>query len=279
MRILFLCPVLIASSCGGGGEEPPPVHDAGPQPIFLAAGQAAVFTASEAMRDTMWAAWDGRGPLRLESVEVESGDSVSAGDTLATGLDSLTSLELEQVSMSLAFAEAGGSHPAGADSERIDLLTRLADSLEEARSVSVVSPAPGRVGAGLPAPGAILMPGARLVPVIMTPRESFVLHAPEGAEIFSWPERASDAVLVEAGTESALYSGARVIGDFVFPGSVSVPRQALRDDGLGAYVITEGSDSVSVIRICLSGDDVTILPERPLEGARIVGWAPAGEGK
>lgn len=277
MRSLLICPVLFLCSCQRSGPDPVPTRGTEDPAIYYEAGAAVQFPVAAAANDTAFASWTGRGPLRIVDVLVEPGDSVSAGDTLASGIDSLVSLELLQVMMNLQFAAASaGMRPSADDSLFLLRLVREEDSLEAIRVVMISSPESGRIGGPLPGEGTVVLPGAMLFPVVSSPESLFVVSAPAGVEVFAWPDSVPGAVLVEPGARSALYSGAPPEGAYAFPGSVAVPRQALRDSGLGSYLALEGGDSLPVLRICVRGDSITVLPEAPFD-SRVIGWAPSGE--
>jgi hypothetical protein len=277
MRGLLICPVLLLCSCRGSEQDPVPTRGPEDAAICFEAGAAFQFHVAAAANDTAFASWTGRGPLRIVDVLVEPGDSVSTGDSLASGIDSLVSLELSRARMNLQFAAASaGMHPSAEDSLSLLRLVREEDSLEAMRVVMLSSPESGRIGEPLPGEGAVAMPGAMLIPVISSPESLFVVSAPAGVEVFAWPDSVPGAVLVEPGARSALYSGIPPGGAYAFPGSVAVPRQALRDSGLGSYLVLENGDSMPVMRICIRGDSITVLPEAPFD-SRVIGWAPSGE--
>jgi hypothetical protein len=152
------------------------------------------------------------------------------------------------------------------------------DSLMSEAVLALVAPEEGVVVSLDLAEGQVAMPGRTAVRVLLHPEDLFTLLAPQGASMHDWPAGDSAFRLVEPGISSAIYSGA-VPGDrWVFPGSIGLPRRAILDEALGSFTVTEGGDTVSVIRICTCGDTVTVVPGRPIRG-RVLVWTASLEGE
>lgn len=268
MRAALLRPVplaILAAACGGRPSDPPePARTrsavAYPQP-------PAVFHAEPAGPDTLEISWQTNGPVLVESVFLQPGREILQGDTVALGKDSLVGLQIEMVTLQLSLARASGS----SESEISRLEDRLAD-LEAGSRLALVAPAPGILAWTSAAPGTACPPGKPCAGIAMLPESVFVLRAPEGALVHEWPESGNGAALVHAARDSAVYSGIAVPGGFVFDGSLGLPRGAILDSGLESFVISAGGDTIGIERLCTAGENVTVIPEEPLDGGVLV-WS------
>lgn len=273
-RALLLCPVLLLLGCGrepveGGRSVPATVEsffDPAPPAVFLASIPS----------DTVQVRWRGRGPLVIGSVEARAGDTLGSGDTIALGVDSLVSLELDRVTMNIEFASSSAAaNPQAEDSALLASLASVRDSLQGLLLVPVLATGPGVLLSSC-ATGSRVMPGGVVATLEVSPDSVFRLAPAEGVQVVAWPRRFDGAELMAPSGDGALYSGRVRAGEFTVPGSISLPRQAIGDAGLGSFVVLEDGDTVSVMRVCISGDAVTVLPDGPLNG-RVLGWAPAVE--
>ena len=77
---------------------------------------------------------------------------------------------------------------------------------------------------------------------------------------------------MEIGDGCAIYSGLPTDSLFAFPGSFSVPRQALRTSGLESYLVLEDGDSLAIEVLCTTGSTLTVTGALPAD-SRIRVWA------
>lgn len=213
--------------------------------------------------------WRTSGPVGESISWVSPGDSVEAGDTLATGRDSMSMMELERSQMVLALARArfdmspGDSSLARALSEESE---RCA-ALDSASRLILTAPVAGLV---VSVPRTVRGGPAVL---ILTEIDSLTtLTPPPGVEMLGWPDSAGPLRLVEPGDDYGIYSGLPTDSLFAFPGSFSVPRQAVRNSGLESYLVLENGDSVAIEAICSEGSTLTVTGVLPAD-ARIRVWA------
>lgn len=233
----------------------------------------ASFQAVPAAAETIDIAWAAPGPVVVTGIRRHAGDSVAVSDTIATGRDSLASLEIERLRMLLAFAEASGDGQAGMQGYSASI-----DSLESEARLALLAPEGGVVVSLEIAEEQVAMPGSTAARLLLHPDDLFTLHAPPGASMHDWPAGDSSFRLVEPGISSAVYSGAIPEAPWVFPGSIGLPRRAILDEELGSFTVTEGGDTIPVNRICTCGDTVTVVPGRPIRG-RVLVWTASLEGE
>jgi len=267
--LILTCPVLFAAACGGGGGDPDPVTPETITESSIQPGAPAVFMVSAAPPDTMPLFWSVPGPVGEVRPRVSPGDEVEAGDTLATGRDSMSMMELERSRMALAIAQARFDVSPGDTSLAVILAEESARcaALDSASRLVLTAPVAGLV-VSVPRP----VPGGPVV-LILTGIDSLVaLTAPPGAGMLRWPESAGPLRLVETGDDCAIYSGLSTDSLFAFPGSFSIPRQALRTSGLASYLVLEDGDSLAIEVICTMGATLTVTGALPAD-SRIRVWA------
>lgn len=181
----------------------------------------------------------------------------------------MSMMELERSRMVLALAQARFDMSPGDTS----LARALADesercaALDSASRLALTAPLAGLV---VSVPRAVRGGPAVL---ILTEIDSLAtLTPPPGAEMIGWPDSAGPLRLVEPGDDYGIYSGLPTDSLFAFPGSFSVPRQAVRTSGLDSYLVLEDGDSVAIEAICSVGATITVTGVLPAD-ARIRIWA------
>ncbi len=213
--------------------------------------------------------WSASGPVGEADPRVSPGDEVEAGDTLITGRDSMSMMELERSRMALALARARFDMSPGDSSLARTLAEESARcaSLDSVSHLALTTPVGGMV---VSVPRAAQGGPAVL---ILTEIDSLVtLTPPPGAGMLGWPESAGSLRLVEQGDDYGIYSGLPTDSLLAFPGSFSVPRQAVRTSGLESYLVLEDGDSLAIEAICTVGSTLTVTGALPAD-SRIRVWA------
>lgn len=230
-----------------------------------------MFLAEPSGPDTVEISWRSEGPVLVESVLIQPGREVLPGDTIALGRDSLVSLQIEMVGLQLSLARARG-----APEPEISRLEGSLAELEAGSRRALTAPVQGILAWISAAPGIPCTPGRPCAGIAALPDSTFVLRAPEGAVVQKWPESGNGAALVHAAGDSAVYSGSAGRGEFVFDGSLGLPRGAVLDSGLASFVISAGGDTIRVERLCTAGGTVTVIAGDPPEEGVLV-WSGAME--
>lgn len=270
------CPVALAClSCGGGGDGPAPAAASSPPgENIVRAGPPAAFTVVTLSPDTLQIYWVPAGPVGGIEALVSAGEHVSEGDTLAMGVDSMAMLELQlsEMSLSLARARAGISPEDTLAAAAYETALERHALLEAETRKALVSPVQGTVVSVSPVfsqelPAAVLMPELE--------NRLLLLPAP-GVEMVSWPDPAGNMRFLETYEGGGIYSGDVQESLFVFPGSFSVPGQAVRNSGLESFLILESGDSVPIEPICSDGTGLTVTGPLPA-GSGIRAWVRTSE--
>lgn len=274
--VSIACPVALAClSCGGGGDGPAQVATSlPPGENIVQAGPPAAFTVVPLSPDTLPVYWVSAGPVGDIEAFVSAGEPVSEGDTLAVGVDSMAMLELQlsEMSLSLARARVGITPGDTLAAAAYEIALERHALLEAATRKALVSPVQGTVVSVSPRfsqelPAAVLLPDLE---------NRLLLVPPPGAGIVSWPDPAGELRFLETYEGGGIYSGDVQESLFVFPGSFSVPGQAVRSSGLESFIILESGDSVSIEPICSDGTGLTVTGPLPA-GSGIRTWARPSE--
>lgn len=226
-----------------------------------------MFLAEPSGLDTIEVSWRSAGPVLVESLLIQPGLEVMSGDTLALGRDSLVCLQAEMVGLQLSMARARGAPEA----EISRLEERLAE-LDAGSRRALSAPLQGVLVWISANPGAPCLPGRPCAGIAALAESTFVLRAPDGAVVHEWPGSANGAVLVHAAGDSAVYSGFAGRGEFVFDGSLGLPRGAVLDSGLASFVVSAGGDTLGVERLCTAGGIVTVTMDDPPDEGVLV-WS------
>ena len=206
---------------------------------------------------------EGEMEVRLDSITVTEGDSVAAGDTLATGVDTLSVLEAQRVRMEADFL---GEMP-GSDSSGLDSLLALAEELEV--PTPLLSRQSGRLAELRAETGRRMAPGDTLA-LLEGGESASRLRLPPGARLEIWPPVEGIAP-VETTDSTAVYSIPPSGRDSLrLEGLWRVPRNALRDEGLRSFVLVVGGDTLSVRRMGIWNEEVVVAG--PLQGAELQTW-------
>lgn len=273
--VLAACPVAVLLVSCSGGDRPVPGRVERLE-ILVTPGPPVEYVVSAALPETLRVPWPGGGLVRTESIVSVPGSELSAGDTIALGVDSMALLQVELASMEVSFAAARLEASPG-DPAALSALERALDRRDSLVALStrvLLAPAPGLL-LGVPEIGDLSSsPGAAVM--VLPPGDSFTLSVPPGGVAVTWPAKAGDATLVEDLGDSAIYSGSPPGETLVLPESFSVPRPALRERGLGSFVILGGGDTLDVTPLVLLGETVFVGGDLA-PGSEVRSWAPEME--
>lgn len=275
MLLLLFCPVALYSvSCDD--HETTRLQSSVETETIVQPGPPVEFSVQTASPESLDVFWESAGSMGSIQVIHPAGDSVSAGDTIALGIDSMTILDLQLAGMNLSLARARiGVSPEDPETlqDYSDAMGAY-DSIEASIEKALIAPSPGRVVSVSDSFSADRA-AARL---LLAADSLFSLVTPPGVSMVSWPAEAGDLRFLESDAGSALYSGFIEDSLYSFPGSFSVPRQAVRSSGLSSFMVMEDGDTVSIMPICHDGALMTLLA--PLSAGRgIKAWTRASEGE
>jgi hypothetical protein len=206
---------------------------------------------------------DGDLEVRLDSVMVAEGDSITPGDTLALALDTLSLLEAQRMRMEADFLRQAPQ----TDSARLDSLLSMASKLET--PTPIPAGGSGILDELLVEAGRTVAPGDTLA-MLVDEGPNLQVELPEGLHLERWPVLEGSAPLESTDT-TAVYSVLPSGGDSLrLDGLWCVPRTALRDQGLRSFVLLAGGDTVVVERMGSCGGDVVVAG--PLDGVEMITW-------
>jgi hypothetical protein len=232
------------------------------------------FSLSPAPAETVEVTWKGGGPAEIVSIRSFADGTVALGDTLFLLEEGLRQVEIQRLEMELQLAEAFATASPSDEAARLhaDSLLVMLESLQRAAIVPATSPAGGILLSMGPEEGEVVVPGTLLALLSVGPESLFVVSPPAGVTISSWPAQAGSLKLVEPLSSTAVYYGVPATDGSDFGSLFSVVRNALFEDGLRTFMITQTGDTLETGMVGSSESGIIVRLPQGEAGMEVRTW-------
>jgi hypothetical protein len=232
------------------------------------------FSLAPAPSETIEVRWTGGGNAEVASVSTFQDSMIAMGDTLLILEDGLRKIEMQRLEMELRLAEAfSASSPSDRMARlRADSLSAVLEALAGSVLVPATSPAGGVLLSTGPGEGDAVAPGTLLALLSVGPDSLFVVSPPAGVMMTSWPSRAGSMALVEQTPSAAVYYGVPSTDGSDFGSLFSVVRNALYEDGLRTFLVTQAGDTLEAVMAGSSERGIIVLLPQGEAGMEVMTW-------